>query len=379
MSSVPVEPVVGRVLAAGDGLLVLWTMGQATKVTAQPSACKAGDFVQVNSPKGDVRIIWSHPTGEWPPATPHTSRYLNQHQWGRLMARAQILERTREHFRLAGFLEVETPTLVQSAGTEVHLDPVPAQHTHSPGGHAETHYLITSPEYHMKRLLGLGSPPIFQICRVFRDGERGGHHRPEFTMLEWYRPWVGYERLMTDCEAWIRSLTNVKTLTYQGHQLDLTPPWPRMSFRAALAHYASGETPAETEPEKLLTLFVDRVEPHLGKTQPVFLTEFPISLASLARPKPTDPTVAERFELFAGGLELGNAFSELVDAEEQELRCIAENQTRAGTGKETMPLDRDFLTALKEGVPPSSGIAVGLDRVIMLMLNASTIDDVLAF
>ncbi|TNF28208.1 MAG: EF-P lysine aminoacylase GenX [Deltaproteobacteria bacterium] len=296
-----------------------------------------------------------------------------------LRRRAELLDRTRAWFRDAGFLEVETPLLVESPGTEVHLDPVPARLTPRPGAAPEPRWLITSPELHMKRLLAAGSPPIFQLARVFRDGERGYRHRPEFTMLEWYRPWAGYEALMEDCEGWIRTLAGSDRLVYQGRAIDLTPPWPRLRFFDALRERADVVEPERLDPDQQLMAFVDRVERTLGVDRPEFLIEWPITMASLARRAPHDPRVAERFELFIAELELGNAFGELTDAAEQRERCVSENAERREQGRPELPLDEAFLGALTDGMPPSAGIAVGIDRVIMLLTDAASIDEVVAF
>jgi len=373
----------GRVLSVTRaGALALQLPGGEIVTVAGAGAAKVGDLVTLTpgsdgSPAG-VEIAFSHPTGEFPAPRSDAMR-LSQGRWQALRRREAILAGTRAFFRDAGFLEVETPLIVSSPGTEVHLDAVEVTITPHPGAGPRPGYLITSPEYHMKRLLAAGGPPIFSLGRVFRDGERGAHHRPEFTMLEWYRPWAGYEALMEDCERWLLALAGGTTLRYQGETLDLEPPWPRVRFYDAMRERAGLIAPERLDPDALLEAFVDRVEPTLGRGRPELLIEWPITMAALARPAPHDPRVAERFEVFAAGLELGNAFGELTDAAEQRRRCEADNAERLALGRPAYPLDEDFLDALAQGMPPSAGIAVGLDRLVMLLLDAATIDDVLAF
>jgi len=371
----------GRVLAFGAGELTLAQAGRVEHFDEVVGACRPGDLVslQRNSAGAlQIEVAFHHPTGEFPAPGSDALVYLRG-RFAALQKRAALLDRTRAWFRERGFLEVETPLLVASPGTEVHLDPVPATLIPGPGAAPEPRWLITSPELHMKRLLAAGAPPIFQFARVFRDGERGANHRPEFTMLEWYRPWERYEALMDDCEAWLRDLAGGDRLTYQGRSLDLSPGWPRVRFYDALRERAGLVDPERLDPDAQLGAFVDHVEPTLGQDRPEFLIEWPIAMASLARPAPHDPRVAERFELFIAGLELGNAFGELTDVAEQRRRCVAENDERRAQGRPELPVDEAFLAALSEGMPPSSGIAVGLDRVVMLMADAGHIDDVLAF
>lgn len=364
----------GTVLSSQpDGLLVFGN-GRAERIVCHnPGDFRAGDIVEFDQEAGDVRALWRHPTGEWPPPHSDAFGWLQDARWEQLRQRAGVMRQTRRFFEDAGFLEVETPALVVSAGTELHLDAVEARCEGQRG------YLITSPEYHMKRLLAAGGPPIFQISKVWRDHERGAQHRPEFTMLEWYRPFATYDSLMDDCEAWIRGLVGADSLTYQGKNIDLRGPWRRITFRDALRERGGVSDPDALTPQAQEAVLMDRVEPTLGHDQPEFLTEYPMSMASLARPKPEDPTVAERVELFIGGLELGNGFSELTDAKEQRARCNQDNADRAALGKQPYPLDERFLAALSHGMPPSAGIAIGLDRVVMLLTDEDDISKVTAF
>lgn len=338
-----------------------------------------GDLVTVEGGRASVLF---EGRGEWPPSMGEPGADLARftpERFERLKRRAQLLRELRAWFERQGFLEVETPLVVPSPGTEVHLDPVPVMLSEAPGRAPVPHWLITSPEYAMKRLLAAGAPPIYQICKVFRDGERGGNHRPEFTMLEWYRPWVdGYECLMRDCEDLITALAG-DAITWRGRHYDLRPPWPRHTFHDLLRERADIADPYGLAPEAQLFAWVDRVEATLGVERPELVIEWPVALASLSRVKANDPRVAERFELYLGRLELANAFAELTDSDEQRRRCEEDNAERLRTGRPALPLDEDFLGALAAGMPPSAGIALGLDRLMMVLTDAASIDDVLAF
>jgi lysyl-tRNA synthetase class 2 len=375
----------GRVLAIHEGTLVVFDAGRVTRHPVSPTVVAAvapGDLVALGS-NGELAFHTAGP-GQWPPPSGHPAADLGAFfgdRLTRLAARSRLLQATRAWFCDAGFTEVETPLIVPSPGTETHLDPVAVRLAWHPGAPPEDAWLITSPEYAMKRLLAAGAGPIFQLGRVFRDGERGRNHRPEFTMLEWYRPWVrdGYEALFSDCEALLGHLAGGSELTWRGQSFDLRPPWRRLSFFEALETRADLRDPRRLDPDAWFAALVERVEPTLGAEAPEFLVEWPASLASLARRKADDPEVAERFELYLGGLELANAFAELTDADEQRARCEADNVERLALGRPELPLDPRFLGALTAGMPPSAGIALGFDRLAMLLLDAGAIDDVVAF
>ncbi|MEZ4268271.1 MAG: EF-P lysine aminoacylase EpmA [Myxococcota bacterium] len=356
----------------GDAMLLQLPGGEIVRAAAVAGA-RAGDLVDAG------RVVFRHPTGVWPAPLSDGARFADTARWRRLQRRAELIARTRAFFEARGFMAVETPLVVDTPGTEVHIAPTAVQQAVAPGEPPRTRWLIPSPELHMKRLLAGGSGPIYQLTRVFRDGERGQHHRAEFSMLEWYRPWAGIDALMEDCEAWLSELAPSGQVPWQGRTLDLRPPWPRIPFLSALRERAGVSEPDRLSPDEQLAAFVEHVEPTLGQRGPEFLVDWPIALASLARANPTNPAVAERFELFCGGLELANAFGELCDAEEQRRRCNAENDERRALGLPQLPLDEAFLQALSEGLPPSAGIAAGMDRVVMLLLGAEDIDEVLTF
>lgn len=291
---------------------------------------------------------------------------------GNLQSRAVILQTIRHYFNKEGFLEVETPLRIPAPAPESHIDAIPSG----------SWFLQTSPELCMKRMLSAGYGKIFQICSCWRDAERGGRHLPEFRMLEWYRAESDYTALMNDCENLIRdvasSLGSPQSLSWKGTKVSLNIPWERLTVRDVYRRYA-GTTPEEAlESDRFDMLMVEVIEPNLGRTVPTFLSDYPAERAALSRLKEGDPTVAERFELYIGGIELANGFSELTDAAEQLRRFTLEEEFRRGQGKHPYPLPERFIDALHD-MPQSAGIALGIDRLVMLMLDVDSIDDVTAF
>ncbi|MEW6486524.1 MAG: EF-P lysine aminoacylase EpmA [Thermodesulfobacteriota bacterium] len=277
-----------------------------------------------------------------------------------LELRARVLQGVRAFFAEGGFLEVETPHRIPANAPEPHIDAVPSGEW----------YLHTSPELAMKRLLAAGYPRIFQICRCWREGERGERHLPEFTMLEWYRAHADYRALMEDCEG---------LLGFLGFAAGAKPPWPRIAVAEAFRRWA-GTTPEEAlEAGSFDELVAFRVEPALASLgTPVFLVDYPGPCAALARRKPGRQELAERFELYAGGLELANGFSELTDPAEQRERFEVDRGARLRSGRDPYPVPEPFLRDLAR-MPPSAGIALGVDRLVMLLAGAGTIDEVVAF
>jgi lysyl-tRNA synthetase class 2 len=323
-----------------------------------------------------------------------------------LAARGRILTAIRGFFGARGFVEVETPALQVSPGLEPHLQAL-AVTLREPGGGRQPRYLHTSPEFAMKKLLTAGEPRIFQLARVFRDAERSATHHPEFTMLEWYRAGADYRALMDDCRELLVACADAAgcaALSWQGRASAPRDPWERLTVAEAFARHAgidllaSAPDPAAPSFELLAAaaaragiaahdgddweslffrIFLERIEPALGIPAPTLLTDYPISMAALARPSPTDPRVAERFELYVAGLELANAFSELTDAAEQRQRFEADLAKKQALYGERYPIDEDFLAALAAGLPDSAGIALGVDRLVMLACAADHIEDVL--
>lgn len=286
----------------------------------------------------------------------------------RLEERARIIQTIRAFFVQRGYLEVETPHRIPGNAPELHIDAVPS------GGW----FLHTSPELCMKRLLAAGYPRLFQICRVWREEERGGRHLPEFTMLEWYRAGVDYSALMDECEALLRSLVPQGSFCRGDETIDLTPPWERLTVAEAFTRHASMSATDALAVDRFDEILAFEVEPHLGRGRPVFLCEYPAELAALARRNPGNPAVAERFELYIAGMELANAFSELTNPAEQRERFARDEAARRAGGKVGYPAPEKFLAELGT-MPQAAGIALGLDRLVMLLTDASSIDEVVAF
>jgi lysyl-tRNA synthetase class 2 len=306
-------------------------------------------------------------------------RFLLDGAGRRLRLRARVIDAIRGYFRAENFLEVETPVVVPSPGLDLHLDACEAT-----GG-----YLITSPEYQMKRLLTGGLPRVFQLARCHRQGERGALHNPEFTMVEWYRSFAGYEEVMADTEALVRAAALAAAgkpeLRLGERRIQVGGPFARVTVAEAFAAHA-GLAPeamlamAEHDEDTYFRLLVERVEPALAaREEPVFLVDYPTSQASLARRKPSDPRVAERFELYAAGVELCNGFGELTDPIEQRARLEHDRAERARRGLPVYPVDERFLDALSRGMPRAAGNALGLDRLVALAAGAPTIGEVQAF
>ena len=289
-----------------------------------------------------------------------------------LWSRARIIQSIRRFYIEQGFLEVETPNLIPEPVPEAHIDLLSTS----------SGFLHASPEVCMKRLLSAGFPKIFQICKCFRDGERGHIHLPEFTLLEWYRREADYNDLMADCEAMVIFVSDElgmeRTIQYRGKVIDLHPPWDRITVADAFAACSPVSLKEALETDRFEEMMVLHVEPGLNASRPVFLYDYPSQLASLARMKQGRPDVAERFELYMGGLELANAFSELIDPIEQEIRFNKENAIREKHGRQPYPIPLKFLDALRT-MPPSAGIAFGVDRLVMLLTGAEKIDDVVTF
>lgn len=290
-----------------------------------------------------------------------------------LLIRAQVIKTIREFFWEQGFLEVETPLLIPANAPEEHVDPVPAL----------PWQLQTSPEICMKRLLCRGHRRIFQVSHCWRAAERGSRHLTEFTMLEWYRADADYRDLMRDCEQLLRCVAArcgiERQFTRNGKQIDPHAAWQRLSVQEAFLHFTNTDALACVRNGRFDELLVSNIEPELENFHaPVIVADYPAEMAALARLKQDDPRFAERFELYVGGLELANGFSELNDPVEQRQRFEQANVVRSERGAAALPLPEPFLAELP-AMPPSAGIALGVDRLVMLTAGCATIDEVVAF
>ncbi|MDO9540975.1 MAG: EF-P lysine aminoacylase EpmA [Kiritimatiellia bacterium] len=290
-----------------------------------------------------------------------------------LELRAKMLSAARNFFREQDYLEAETPVLVRTPALELHIDAFPVSN----------HYLRTSPELHMKRLLCAGYKRIFQIGPCFRSGEQGNLHNPEFTMLEWYRADADYMDILAETKDLLKHLAKTclgrLTIERNGKSLDLGAEWQLFSVPELFEKFA-GWNPVITFDERRFDEdMVNCIEPNLPVDRPVVLLDYPAQVAALARLKTDDCRLAERWELYLGGVELANAFSELTDANEQRKRFEECARKRRAMGKPVYELDSDFLAALEKGLPPSAGVALGLDRLVMLFAGVESLDDVLPF
>lgn len=311
-----------------------------------------------------------------------------------LERRSNMVRAVRSFFEARGYLEVETPYAVPAPGEEVHLRCFRTE-LETPDGRRLSRFLHTSPEFAMKRIVAATGRPVFQMARVWRNGEASQTHAPEFTMLEWYRPGADLSALMDETEAFVRAL--LPSVVRRGEDtLDLSLPFERLTMEAAFARHVgadvlstAGDAEAlaaqagvglrngETWEDLFFRLLLERVEPAIGRERPTFLTHWPAEQAALARRDPADPRAALRFELYAGGVELANAFEELTDAVEQRSRFVEDRKRRLALAPDQdWEMDEDFLAALPN-LPPCSGIALGFDRLVMMATGAPRISDIL--
>jgi lysyl-tRNA synthetase class 2 len=289
-----------------------------------------------------------------------------------LHARAKLIQSIRLFFIHHGFLEVETPLRIPSPAPEEHIEAIPS----------DDWFLQTSPELCMKRLLAAGYQRIFQISKCFRTAERGNKHLPEFTMLEWYVAQFDYHQLMDQCQALLiaalKDMRRNQDIIWQNNKINLALPWERITIVDAFLKYAPVALEEALVRDNFDEIMIEYIEPHLGIDRPTFIYDYPEKLASLAKIKMNDPTVAERFELYIGGLELANGFSELTDADEQRRRFEDALKIRAAKNWTPYSMPEKFLQALPT-MPQNSGIALGIDRLVMILADTYKIDDVVAF
>ncbi len=377
------SPARGRVIAIDGDTAVVRTDRADLRIAGAPPRWRPGDLVAVDQ----LKIVRRGAKRDYPAPGTEVMR-MPRPRMEALRGRAHVLARVREFFAQRDFVEVETPLIVPTPGLELHLDALR-------GGSG---WMVTSPEYQMKRLLAAGFERIFQVCKCFRAGERGPHHASEFTMLEWYRGYEGLDAIVADVEQLVFFACGGRA-SNGDRAIDITPPWRRITVREAMRFWAGVEVDGAESASELVgallgagievaadaawddaffAAFLARVEPALAALdRAVILEDWPAPLAALARRK--DGKTALRFEAYVGGIELANAFDELVDPLEQRARFIEDQRLRAARGKPVYPIDERLLAALDEGLPPCAGIALGVDRLVMLATGAQTIDQVVAF
>jgi len=312
--------------------------------------------------------------------------------WQNAQKRAKILQQIRQFFADRDVVEVETPALSQGTVTDVYLDAISCKYdflADSPAGHSTELFLQTSPEFHMKRLLASGYGCIYSIAKAFRHEEAGRNHNPEFTMLEWYR--IGFDQF--DLMSEVANLLKVviggdKAIlsSYQDIFIKTVSVDPLTASFDELVEVLTKYGKADdwliemNEADLLLQfIFTEIIEPTIGVDQPQFIYDFPIAQASLAKRSIDDPRVAQRFECYYRGIELVNGFNELTDANEQQVRFEEDNAKRAAQGLTVKPIDSNFIAALKHGIPQCSGVALGIDRLVMLAIDIDHISEVQSF
>jgi lysyl-tRNA synthetase class 2 len=369
--------VAGRVFNASGSLLVVAdAFARVVVELRRATPAEPGDLVVVRGRPSGKKLVQAELVSRTPCPTPTADGeffravFAGEAEKQRDTARAAAA--TRAFFAERGFVEVTTPLRVPAPGVDFHVDAVAAS----------SQYLITSPELHMKRLLVAGMPRIFQLARVARADEVGPIHAPEFTMLEWYRAFADLEAVLRDTEELVRSV--VRGLAGEDdvfvlgkRKVTVAKPFERLTVREAFQRFAGIKDAAKLaarDEDRYFELLVSKVEPALAELpRPVFLTHYPVSQAALSRPHQDDPSVAERAELYFGGIELCNAYGELTDPAEQRRRFEDEQARRKALRRPVYPLDEPFLASLVEGMPPSGGNALGFERLVMVATNRSVI------
>ena len=403
VTSVGEVAVRGRLLhlAEGRGKIADESGGIDFVIKARVEGVKAGDIVELYGIAAEgiidvtqIRLLassradWNQ--GDW-------ARFQANGLWANMRVRAAVLGAVRGFFTDAGFLAVETPTLVRASAQEEHIQLFATEYQGDRS--QEQLYLAPSPELYMKRLLGAGFERIYQISRSYRNGEIGPQHNPEFTLIEWYRAYASYEEIMADIEDLVshvaKSVLGRSSVIRAGREIDLQPPWERLSVRDAFARWADIDLDACADAESLFSraralgydsarlgdswedlfhkILLEKIEPELAKLGAVHLFDYPRQLAALAKLKEGDSTVAERTEAYLGGVELSNGYTELNDPAQQRERFAR------SAHPEGAPVDEAFLMAMERGIPPAGGVALGLDRLVMIVAGASYLDEVVAF
>lgn len=382
MSVVPAVVARGRIVALGAGRFTLQTE-RARLDVAWPATVPLGAFAEIRGAQAgevvsasDVRVVTAG--NERFARADSDFTFLSGKRLNNLRLRQRALRAIRVFFDAQELLEVETPAIVPCPGLDVQLDAIEVL------GMGAPRWLHTSPEYQMKRLLSAGVSGCYQIGKAYRRGERGRLHEPEFTMLEWYRSFAGDESMMQDTEALVahvaRQVTGGTRLPGVQHEVDVGAPWERITVADAFDRYAGVSLEAiGHDDDRFYRLLIEKVEPELGRGRPTFLTRYPARMASLARVCADDPRYAERFEAYVDGIELCNGFGELTDPAEQQKRFEADRAQRKKLGRSVYPVDERLMASLADGVPPSGGNALGVDRLIMLIAGAKQIDEVIAF
>jgi lysyl-tRNA synthetase class 2 len=317
-----------------------------------------------------------------------------------LQARERVIDSVRGFFKQRGYLEVDTPALQIAPCMEPHIQAFKTEYVAPDGKQKQKFYLHTSPEFAMKKLLVAGLPKIFQLAKVFRNNEGSRWHSPEFTMLEWYQSGLSYGGMMQETLDLLRAaspqgayrrgdmtcdprkaaeIITVVDAVKKYADVDIADHLNNLDhIRAQAKRIGVHVSKKDDWDNALLKILMDKVEPHLGQGHPTIICDYPVSMAALSRPKPSDPRFAERFELYVCGIELANAFGELTDAAEQRRRFHHDVMLRKKIYGDSYPVDEDFLRAIEYGLPECTGNALGIDRLVMLATGAQSIEQVQA-
>jgi len=302
-----------------------------------------------------------------------------------LKKRADIIQRIRQFFIDRNIFEVDTPLICRSTATDPYIHSLKTKVRHCPN----TFYLQTSPEFPMKRLLAAGSGSIFQLGKVFRDDEQGRYHNPEFTMLEWYRPGFNHHQLMDEMDELLQLILDSQPAIRMCYRdlflknLNIDPFTISLDELKNCAQQLQIDTQLDEQDDHidtwLMLLLTHCIEPKLGLEKPVFIFDYPASQSALAKIRDDNPPVAERFEVYFKGIELANGYHELTDATEQKKRMIKDNKKRQQLGHEQLPMAEKLIAALNNGMPKCAGVALGVDRLVMLACDAKHIEEVIPF
>lgn len=320
-----------------------------------------------------------------------------------LEKRARIVRYIRDFFRSKGYLEIEAPLLTPFPTLDANITSFITA-WHDGRGSRSPLFLHTSPEHSMKKMLAAGAGNIVFLGKVFRNEESSPLHNAEFTMLEWYRKNADYRDIMRETEELIlflaRKLTAGEGITYQGLHIDLASPWKRISVRDLFLQYVGIDLFEKNSPQDMINaakahglhflpddswetlffrLYLDKIEPFIGLTKPLFITDYPLSLGLMAKAKADRPQWVERAELYIGGIELANGYSELLDPDEQRRRFQNDQRIKKDQTGRTLPIDTELLEALTRDLPPCAGMALGVDRLVMLLTDSGSVDDVMLF
>ena len=384
---------------------------EKTDFRTEPADLRLGDIVEIVLTRRSEKFVAQSlrrlvPTQvDWAKLQSETANWkrtiVSEAQKALLKKRSRLIQEIRQFFLERDFLEIDAPTLVRFPGQEPHLEPFTT--TYQPlNRNPVTLYLQTSPEFSMKKLLAAGFEKIFYLGHSFRHEPISNLHQPEFLMLEWYRAYTDYTALMSDCEELLRqlakSLYGEGEFPFQNERLDWSLPFQRLTVKQALRKFAGIAYDSVRNPASFarkarskgytavqdtwawddifFEIFLNEIEPQLGKPVPTFLTEYPANMGALAHRMEAQPDFVERFELYVAGIELANAFTELNDPEEQKARFLTDQAARRKAGKEPFPIDPEFLEALQIGMPPAAGIALGVDRLLMILLGQKSIGSI---